>query len=248
MTRLWYRHWLELRPMVVVYGIVVAIMALLYPVFLHSASEYLEQTGRLAGEIVALGPVIDRVPRTTVIPWGLHVTFAGFLAIFMPFLAYGSGLGVKNPSWRAVWQASSTFTLSLPVSPVEVVLTRIVAGAAATAFLIASLLAANSIAVVLSGRPLPLWLMTMASLRAIVLMTAVVACFSMFAVVLGERVAATLVFGALIIGSLSANALWWPAAAKHFVAGAGWGPMGIALATAVVCTTVAALIADKTEY
>jgi hypothetical protein len=248
MTRLWYRHWLELRPMVVLYGIVVAIMALLYPIFLYSASQYLEQTGRLAGEIVALGPVVDQVPRTTVVPWGLHVTFAGFLAIFMPFLAYGSGLGVKNPSWRAVWQASSTFTLSLPVSPVEVVLTRIVAGAAATAFLIASLLAANSIAVVLSGRPLPLWLMTMASLRAIVLMTAVVACFSMFAVVLGERVAATLVFGALILGTFALYARWWSAAAKHFVAGAGWSAVGIALATAVVCTTVAALIADKTEY
>jgi hypothetical protein len=70
----------------------------------------------------------------------------------------------------------------------------------------------------------------------------------MFAVVLSERVAATLVFGALIIGSLSANALWWPAAAKHFVASAGWGAVGIALATAVVCTTVAALIARESEW
>jgi hypothetical protein len=247
MTRLWYRHWLELRPMVVVYGIVVAIMALLYPIFLHSASEYLEQTGRLTGEIVALGPVVDQIPRTTVVPWGIHVTFVGFLAIFLPFLAYGSGLGVKNPSWRADWQASTTFTLSLPVSPMEVVLTRIVAGAAATGFLIASLLAANSIAVAISGRALPLWLMTMASVRGIVLMVAVVACFSMFAVVLGERVAATLVFGALILGTFSAYARSWFAAAEHFVAGASWGSVGIALATTVMCTTVAALIARESE-
>jgi hypothetical protein len=248
MTRLWYRHWLELRSMVAVYGIVVAIMALLYPVFLHSASEYLEHTGRLTGEIVALGPVIDRIPRTTVIPWGIHVTFVGFLAAFLPFLAYGSGLGIKNPSWRADWQASTTFTLSLPVSPTEVVLTRMVAGAAATAFLIALLLAANAIAVLISRQPLPLWLMTMVSLRGIVLMVAVAACFSMFAVVLGERIAATLVFGALILGAFSAYAFWWPTAAKHFVAGASWGAVGIALATAVVCTTVAALIARESEY
>lgn len=246
MTRLWYRHWLELRSLMAVYGIVVAIMVLLYPVFLHSASEHLEHTGRLTGEIVALGPVIDRIPRTTVIPWGIHVTFVGFLAVFLPFLAYGSGLGIKNPSWRADWQASTTFTLSLPISPTEVVLTRIAAGAAVPALLITLLLAASSIAVALSGRPLPLWLMTMASVRGIVLTIAVIACFSMFAVVLSERVTATLLFGALLLGTFFLPR--WAAAAKHFVAGASWSSVGIALATAMVCTTVAALIADKTEY
>jgi hypothetical protein len=90
--------------------------------------------------------------------------------------------------------------------------------------------------------------MTMASVRGIVLMVAVVACFSMFAVVLGERVAATLVFGALILGTFSAYARSWFAAAEHFVAGASWGAVGIALATAVVCTTVAALIARESEW
>jgi hypothetical protein len=245
MTRLWYRHWLELRPMVTVYGIVVAIMAMLYPVFLHSASQYLEQTGRFAGEIVALGPVADQVPRTTVVPWALHVTFVSFWVPFLPFLCYGSGLGLKD--WRAGSQASTTFTLSLPVSPMEVVLTRIAAAAAVPAFLIALLLAVNSMWVVISGRPLPLWLMTIASLRAAVLMTTALACFSMFAVILGERVTSLLLVVVLSIGMLYAYPQW-VTAAKHFVAGASWSAVGIALATAVVCTTVAALIARESEW
>jgi hypothetical protein len=244
MTRLWYRHWLELRPAVAVFGIIVAIMVLLYPIYLYSESDFLGRTGRLTHEFVSLGPVIDQIPITTVVPWAIHVTFLSFLVPWLPIACYGSGLGIKD--WRAGNQASTTFTLSLPVSSMEVVLTRITAAAAIPTFLISVLLAVSSIWVVSSGRPLPFWLMAMASLRAIVLMAAVVACFSMFAVVLGERIAATLVTVAVLIGSFYAYPQW-VTAAKHFVAGANWSSVGIALATAVVCTTVAALIARESE-
>jgi hypothetical protein len=61
-------------------------------------------------------------------------------------------------------------------------------------------------------------------------------------------VAGTLLFGVLLLGGFFLAYPRWSAAAKHFVASAGWGSVGIALATAVVCTTVAALIARESEW
>src|SRR5690606_16838681 len=141
LAAIFYRHWLELRRPVVVLLVAAALMSLLFPWAVHGVSSYLAETGNLAREVRNVGPAGERMPRSLVVAWAMHVQLLALLTILAPILIVGTGLGEPSRSGPlSPRHPSMLFTLSLPLSRATLVVTRFAAALAIAVMLVVLLL------------------------------------------------------------------------------------------------------------
>ncbi len=246
---IWYRHWLELRRPMCIALVVAAGMILLYPIAVHGYSTHLAETGNLARQIRDIGPAVDRVSLTLVVPWAVHVQFLTFLTVVVPVFFSGSCLNTPSQAGMlAPRHASVLFTLSLPLSRQTLVLTRLAAGLAVLSALVVLLLVLHSITLIVLGRPpavvmLQALMMAGAATRALVAMSVALAFLGVVTVVLNDFWGATVGVCAMFVALA-----WWWTSIEHFIAGATLRQVGIALACTAALVAASVVLAREKEH
>jgi|SRR5687768_5660974 len=179
MRAIWYRQWLELRSGFYVSVVFVALMVLVYAVAVDGITSYYDETGRYAKEVVKLEPIVRSAPER-LIPWAVHAHFATLLALMAPLMLHGSGYASQQR--RGLVNSrhpSAQFTLSLPIPRYLMVGTRLAAGVAALAGLLALSLVGDLAALLVLGRPIALGPMMVTTLLASVVGAAVITTLSL---------------------------------------------------------------------
>lgn len=244
-----YRHWLELRHPVLVLLVAAALMSLLFPFGVHGMSTHLAETGNLAREIRAIGSSVDRIPRTLVVPWAMHVQLLALLTILAPIVIVGTGLGEPSRSGPlSPRHPSLLFTLSLPLSRATLVVTRFAAALAIAVMLVVLLLVMHVLSLLVVGPPLTLLPAQVATMvpsawRAVVAIAVVLASLGLVTLILREFWAAIV----LVLGALAAFSWWWPSI-THFIAAATVGQMAAAIAGTVAIVATSVVLARAKEF
>lgn len=242
---LWYRHWLELRGPIRTMLIFGAGLVLFFPIAVHGYSSFLAETGKLAGDILAIGPAVDRVPPAAVVPWAVHVHFLALFTVVAPLLLSSFGwLGWGGSRSRG----APLFTWSLPVSRLTFVLTRVTSVVAVAAATVALLLAVHAVTLLLINQSLSLVLLQIATMvPSAIRATALVSVF-LVAVAL-----AMAVFDPHWVTAAAMCAMWgafawaWPGV-QGFIAGATWNQVAVTFAIAAVLSVAAAVLTRMREH
>jgi hypothetical protein len=182
MHAIWYRHWLDLRSGLytsVVFGV---LMIVVYAFAVYGVMDVYAATGQYAREIVQFKPILESAPER-LIPWAMHAQFMTLFAMLAPLTLHGSGYASQQR--RGVVGAdhpSVHFTLTLPVSRLVVIRTRMAVGAAALAAVLVLSLIGHFVALLVLGRPVAVGPMTATTLLAMAIGITVLTTMSLLAV------------------------------------------------------------------
>jgi hypothetical protein len=193
---IWYRHWLELRRLILVAGIVTLLGAVGYGFAVYAAADYFATTGRFADGSARYEAIRRMTAGPHLIPWAIHSIFVGFLALFVSGVFVGTGLGSGANATRGSSQHSSVyFTLSLPVARESLVASRLGAAVAALATVLAAGLVVHCLTLVAIGQPVPLLAMLTTSLLGVVVGLAIIAIGIFASLAVAEGLGGLVAFG-----------------------------------------------------
>ena len=196
MERLWYRHWLELRRLILVAGIVTLLGAVGYGFAVTSAADYFATPGRLSHGSARYEAIRPMISGPQLIPWAIHSLFVGFFALFAHWLFVGTGLGPGASATRGNSQHPSVyFTLSLPVARESLVASRISAAIAAVGTVLGAGLVVHCLILVAIGQPVPLMAMLTTSLLGAVGGFALIATSVFASLTVAEALGGLVTFG-----------------------------------------------------
>lgn len=241
---IWYRHWLELRTLIFALCAGAVISAWWYHGAVAEGFLQLEvgDTPRVLRWFSALVPVMG---REWVLVWGAHVIASHVLAMLLPWVLAGTGLGYTAFSSVAPWSTPADsravfYTLALPLSRYRLIGTRFASAAAASFLIFAVYLAAHVGVLIASGRAVPFWPMAAASLAAALLVSASAAVISVLVLLLAHG------WAVWLIPVPAALVLWFMmGAGRALVAnatpGVYVGLIVLAIVTAGLATVLSAL-------
>jgi hypothetical protein len=193
---IWYRHWLELRKLILVASIVTLLGAVGYGLAVFSAADYFATTGRFAHGSARFEAIRPMIAGPSLIPWGIHSLFVGFFALFVAGVFVGTGLGSGANSTRSSIQHPSVyFTLSLPVARESLVASRLAAAVAALATVLAVGLVVHCLTLVAIRQPVPLVAMLQTSLLGVVVGLALIAIGVFASLAVAEGLGGLVAFG-----------------------------------------------------
>lgn len=233
-----YRHWLEMRGVLVAAGVVVALLSMF---------------NLVAFSLVPMGwtgaePFVPRVD---------HNWSSGAAALFVGLLLGGTGVrtGVFEPGHPSLY-----YTLTLPASRFALIWTRLALACAATAALFTVMLVVNGLALRLTGHGVSPGAMAASSFLAGLLAVAMQAALGLLLPLWDERlapwaIAAVVVAVVLSVGNVANDntAAWsygWAPTAITFIAGppASWSGAVGALALIVAASlSIAAFITRRKD-
>lgn len=249
LAAIFYRHWLELRRPVVVLLVAAALMSLLFPWAVHGVSSYLAETGNLAREVRNVGPAVERMPRSLVVAWAVHVQCLVLVTVLVPLFVAGTGLSHPSPSGPlSPRHPSLLFTLSLPLSRATLVATRFAAALVVAMTLVILLLVMHVLGMLVVGPPVTLLAaqvatMVPSALRGLIAIALALASLGLLTVILREFWAGMVT----ALCTLAAFAWWWTSI-THFIAGATVGQIAAALAGTVAIVGASIALARAKEY
>lgn len=175
---IWYRHWLELRV-----GMLIACAPVGYVLwkFQDALARNLEQlaAGGVPATLRTFGAFVPAMGSEAVLIWGSHAFNSLWLAMLLPWMFAGSGLGASMSNITLA-SPSAPFTLSLPLSRRRLLWTRLAAGAAVASVVFVVHLAIQVGILALSGHAVPFWWMALASLIAAALSAISITVLSVF--------------------------------------------------------------------
>jgi hypothetical protein len=163
---IWYRHWLELRP-VMLLGCVAALVASVgYGYAVADAGNF-----ALPGQDVATAHAMRGIiPAPHLVPWAFHTLIVGFLVLFISPFFQGTGFAaIASATTLRVGHPSRYFTASLPLSRAGVIVSRLVAAVAGVAAVLALSLLTHCIVLLVIRQPLPFAAMATTSLLGVVI-------------------------------------------------------------------------------
>ncbi len=233
MTRaIWYRHWLEIRFPVTIAGIAVALLCVIHVTVVSLDATAALESHRVAG---IAGPV-----------WS-----SGAVVLFL-LLLWGTGV-------RTGGHPSLYYTLTLPAARFTLIWTRFAVAAAAIAVLFAALLTAGVVALLVTGRGVPLGAMAASAVLAVLVAVALQAVMLLLS--LWNEQLAPIVFiagffafmwslGNVVNDNTTALTYRWALAARSVLAGdaAPWSVAGVLVLIVAASLCLAAVTARRQDF
>lgn len=160
---IWYRHWIEMRGGFCVAAACMILACLLFAVMVGGSTGWYAQSGRIINELNALAPQMTAMGPARFLPWAAHTWVSAAAAIIVGiFLA---GTGIRTNGFQP-GHPSMHYTLTLPVSRIELMWTRFASACAALYVLFAGMLVVDCAILVVMRQPVPLGPMAVSSLLA----------------------------------------------------------------------------------
>ena len=236
MTRaIWYRHWLEIRFPVTIAGIAVALLCVIHVTVVSLGATAALESHRVAG---IAGPV-----------WS-----SGAVVLFLGLLLWGSGVRNMAPGHPSLY-----YTLTLPAARFTLIWTRFAVAAAAIAVLFAALLTAGVVALLVTGRGVPLGAMAASAVLAVLVAVALQAVMLLLS--LWNEQLAPIVFiagffafmwslGNVVNDNTTALTYRWALAARSVLAGdaAPWSVAGVLVLIVAASLCLAAVTARRQDF
>jgi hypothetical protein len=186
---IWYRHWLELRRLILVAGVVTLLGTVGYGFVVTGVAGYFAKTGHLTTELARYEEMRQLVSGPHLGPGAIHSIFVAFLALFVPFLIAGTGLGAGASAHSgSAKQPSLYFTTSLPLGREWIVGSRLAAGVGGLAGVLAVGLFVHILILLAIGQPIPVIAMVKTSLLGVVVGSALISIASVVSLALSENI------------------------------------------------------------
>ena len=237
MTRaIWYRHWLEIRFLVTIIGIAVALLCVIHVTVVSLGATAALESHRVAG---IAGPI-----------------WSSGTVVLLGLLLWGTGVrtGIMAPGHPSLY-----YTLTLPAARFTLIWTRFAVAAAATAVLFAALLTAGVVALLVTGRGVPLG--AMAASAGLAVLVAVALQAVMLLLLLWNEQLAPIVFtagflafmwslGNVVNDNTTALTYRWALAARSVLAGdaAPWSVAGVLVLIVAASLCLAAVTARRRDF
>jgi hypothetical protein len=237
---IWYRHWLEIRGGLCVAAVFMALMCLLFPVFVGGSTSWFAQSGRIISELNALTPRLTAMGPARFLPWGAH-TWVNLLAAVIVgiFLA-----GNIRPNGFQPGQPSMYYTLTLPISRFDLIWTRFASSCAAAYALFAAMLVIDCAVLLMMRQAVPLGPMAMSSFLAGLLVVPVMAVFGVLVPLWKETVTGLLY---VVIGAAFQWA-WAPLLRFAGSQGIPWLSIGLIVLVTAAALSMAAMLARRQDF
>lgn len=238
MRTIWYRHWLELRRVVVILCALAVVAALGYGLAVAGAAGYFARSGRLTNEIARYEALREMVPAPDLVPWAVHTLVVGFFALFATMLFQGTGIDAVDANTTAFSgrHPSVYFTASLPLSRERLVGSRLAAAVGGVAIVLFVSLLAHLLALLLIGQPIPFIAMTKTSLMGVVLALALIAVGAYVSLVVSQQIAGLVLF-ALTMGLWLTRDGW--SGILQVVGGSSWSATVAIVGTSLLLVAAA---------
>ena len=238
MTRaIWYRHWLEIRFPVTIAGIAVALLCVIHVTVVSLGATAALESHRVAG---IAGPI-----------WS-----SGAAVLLLGLLLWGTGVrtGISAPGHPSLY-----YTLTLPAARFTLIWTRLAVAAAAIAVLFAALLTAGVVALLVTGRGVPLGAMAASAVLAVLVAVALQAVMLLLS--LWNEQLAPIVFtagffafmwslGNVVNDNTTALTYRWALAARSVLAGDAppWSVAGVLVLIVAASLCLAAVTARRQDF
>ena len=238
---IWYRHWIEMRGGLCVAAGSMALMCLLFPVFVGGSTSWFAQSGRIIRELNALTPQLTAMGPARFLPWAVHTWVSAGAAIFVGIFLGGTGIRTNGfqPGHPSMY-----YTLTLPISRFELIWTRFASACAAVYALFAAMLALNCAVLLVMGQPVPLGPMAVSSFLAGLLVVPAMAVFGVLVSLWKEQL------GGLYVLAIVAAIQWaWPTLLRFAGSqGIPWLSIGTILLVTGAALSAAAILARRQEF
>jgi hypothetical protein len=164
---IWYRHWLELRIPVLLLcsaslGALLSIVVGAYAVGVYSAT-----SGKLATKLAPFRDVFPSVNGSELIPLASHLVVAFWIALLAATMFAAGDLGALTGRSKASVHPSIYYTVSLPLSRSDQLLTRIAAALGSLAAVLVFALGVHVFALLILRQAVPLGGMAGTTLLAV---------------------------------------------------------------------------------